>query len=147
VGGILTQYDLETAAHVVQLALTPVFLLSGVATLLAVFSARLARVADKVDALVQQSKTTARDRALQSLRLRSHSLDVAVVLAALAGAFTSGSGAGRLLFLAFGSAIVLTIASLAAFVAEMLLAARGVRLAVDRHVGPVVEGGPPPRND
>jgi Protein of unknown function (DUF2721) len=159
VGGILTQYDLETAAHVVQLALTPVFLLSGVATLLAVFSARLARVADKVDALVQQSKTTARDRALQSLRLRSHSLDVAVVLAALAGAFTSatvlvlflgevrGSGAGRLLFLAFGSAIVLTIASLAAFVAEMLLAARGVRLAVDRHVGPVVEGGPPPGND
>jgi Protein of unknown function (DUF2721) len=121
VGAIVTQYDLETAAHVVQLALTPVFLLSGVATLLAVFSARLARIADKVDALVQKSKTIARDRALQSLRLHSHSLDVAVVLAALAGAFTSatvlvlflgevrGSGAGRLLFLAFGSAIVLTI--------------------------------------
>jgi hypothetical protein len=153
----VTQYDLVTAAHVVQLALTPVFLLSGVATLLAVFSARLARVADKVDALVQQSKTIARDRALQSLRLRSHSLDVVVVLAAPAGAFTGatvlvlflgevrGSGAGQLLFLAFGSAIVLTIASLAAFVLEMLLAARGVRLAEDQHVGPVVEGGPPLR--
>jgi hypothetical protein len=159
VGGNLTQYDLEGAAHVVQLALTPVFLLSGVATLLAVFSARLARVADKVDALVQQSKTIARDRSLQSLRLRSHSLDVAVVLAALAGAFTSatvlvlflsevrGSGAGRLLFLAFGSAIVLTIASLGAFVAEMLLAARGVRLAVDRHVGSGVDVGVSPRDD
>jgi hypothetical protein len=144
---------------VVQLALTPVFLLSGVVTLLAVFSARLARVADKVDVLVQQSKTIARDRSLQSLRLRSHSLDIAVVLAALAGGLTSatvlvlflgevrGSGAGRLLFLAFGGAIVLTIASLAAFVVEMLLAARGVRLAVDRHVGPRAEVGLPPQND
>jgi hypothetical protein len=143
----MTEYDLETAAHVVQLALTPVFLLSGVATLLSVFAARLARVADKVDALSRQSKNVTRDQALKSLKLRSHALDVAVVLAALAGALTSatvlvlflgqvrGAGAARLLFLAFGGAIVLTISSLAAFVAEMLLAARGVRLAVERHAG------------
>jgi hypothetical protein len=39
--------------------------------------------------------------------------------------------AGRLLFLAFGGAIVLTMASLAAFVVEMLLTARGVRQAAD----------------
>jgi hypothetical protein len=139
---------LETAAHIVQLALTPVFLLSGVATLLGVFAARLARVADKVDMLSLQAKSEMRDRALNALKLRSRALDIAVVLAALAGALTSatvlvlflgqvrGTGAGTLLFLAFASAIVLTIASLAAFVTEMLLAARGVRNDVDRHAAP-----------
>ncbi len=150
----MSDNDLETAAHVVQLALTPVFLLSGVATLLSVFAARLARVADKVDLLSVQAKNGIRDRALESLKLRSRALDIAVVLAALAGALTSatvlvlflgqvrGTGAGKLLFLAFGGAIVLTIASLAAFVVEMLLAARGVRSAVDRHAGPAPPGHP-----
>ncbi len=139
---------LEAAAHIVQLALTPVFLLSGVATLLGVFAARLARVADKVDMLSLQAKSQTRDRALNALKLRSRALDVAVVLAAVAGALTCatvlvlflgqvrGTGAGRLLFLAFGSAIVLTIASLAAFVTEMLLAASGVRTDVDREAAP-----------
>ena len=36
----------ETIAHIIQIVLTPVFLLSGIATLLGVFSNRLARVAD-----------------------------------------------------------------------------------------------------
>ena len=39
---------LDLVAHVIQVALTPVFLLSGVATLLNVFSTRLARVADLI---------------------------------------------------------------------------------------------------
>src|SRR4051812_512761 len=38
----------ETVAHIIQAALMPVFLLSGIATLLNVFSTRLARVADQV---------------------------------------------------------------------------------------------------
>ena len=41
----------ESVAHVIQMALTPVFLLSGIASLLGVLSTRLARVADRVDAL------------------------------------------------------------------------------------------------
>jgi hypothetical protein len=141
------EYNLEAAAHVVQLALTPVFLLSGTATLLGVFAARLARVADRVDLLSREAKEPIRDELLDLLRRRSRVLDVAVVLSALAGALTCatvlvlflggvrGTAAGRLLFLAFGGAIVLTIASLAAFVAEMLLAARGVRRTMDRHAG------------
>ena len=40
---------LESTAHVVQVALSPVFLLSGIATLLNVFGARLARVSDQAD--------------------------------------------------------------------------------------------------
>jgi hypothetical protein len=140
-------YDLEGAAHVVQLALTPVFLLSGTATLLSVFAARLARVADRVDSLAQETKDSIRDELLSLLKRRSRVLDVAVVMSALAGAFTCTAvlvlflgelretAAARLLFLSFGGAIALTMASLAAFVVEMLLAARGVRRTVDRHAG------------
>ena len=144
----MTGYNLESAAHVVQLALTPVFLLSGTATLLGVFAARLARGAERVDVLAQQMKDPIRDELLALLRRRSRALDVAVVFSALAGALTCatvlvlflsevrGTAAATLLFLTFGGAIVLTMAALAAFVTEMLLAARGVRRAVDRHAGP-----------
>jgi hypothetical protein len=147
----MNDYNLEAAAHVVQLALTPVFLLSGTATLLGVFAARLARVADRVDLLSQQAKDPVRDELLTLLRRRSRVLDIAVVLSALAGGLTCatvlvlflgevrGTAAANFLFLAFGGAIVLTMASLAAFVTEMLLAARGVRRAVDRHAGSSLE--------
>ena len=143
----MTEYNLEAAAHVVQLALTPVFLLSGTATLLGVFAARLARVADRVDSLSQTAKEPLRDELLALLRRRSRVLDEAVVLSALAGGLTCvtvlvlflgevrGTAAARLLFLSFGGAIVLTMASLAAFVSEMLLTARGVRRTVDSQAG------------
>jgi Protein of unknown function (DUF2721) len=142
---LISSYDLEGAARVIQLALTPVFLLSATATLLGVFAARLARVADRVEALAEQEKDPIRDELLVLLRRRSHVLDVAVVLSALAGGLTCAAvlvlflgkvretEAARLLFLSFGGAIVLTMTSLSAFVVEMLLAARGVRRTVDRH--------------
>ena len=44
----------EDTAHIIQIALTPVFLLAGVANLLAVFATRLARIADRVDYLAAQ---------------------------------------------------------------------------------------------
>src|SRR5271157_2958696 len=40
--------SVDSVAHVIQVALTPVFLLSGIASLLGVLSTRLARVADRV---------------------------------------------------------------------------------------------------
>ncbi len=135
---------LEGAAHVVQLALTPVFLLSGVAALVNVFSTRLGRVSDQADKLSEQDKEApGHDLKLALLRWRSRALDIAVVLAALAGASTCGaalalflgavrgSAGANLLFYLFGGAIVLTMAALAAFVLEMLLAARGVRHLLD----------------
>jgi hypothetical protein len=141
------QVDLEAAARVVQLALTPVFLLSGVAALLNVFAARLGRVSDQTDR-VAASPVAGPDRALRLrvLRFRSRALDVAVVFAALGGALTCGAvlviflGAvlGRtgalVLFVVFGAAIVFTMGALLAFVIEMLLAARGVRRMVERNL-------------
>jgi hypothetical protein len=143
----MSEYNLEAAAHMVQLALTPVFLLSATATLLNVFAARLARVADRVNNLAQEAKDPIRDELLGGLRRRSRVLEVAVVLSALSGGLTCvsvlvlflselrGNAAARFLFLSFGGAIVLTMAALGAFVIEMLLAARILRRTVDRHAG------------
>jgi hypothetical protein len=140
---------LETAAHIVQLALTPVFLLSGIAALLNVFASRLGRVADQTDALSEGPKLGAeRDRRLRFLRLRSQALDWAVVLAALAGGMTClavlalflgavlGKNGAPIIFFTFGAAIVLTMGALGAYVVEMLLAARGIRRTVESHVDP-----------
>jgi hypothetical protein len=139
---------LDNAAHIVQLALTPVFLLSGVAALLNVFATRLGRISDHVDKLVADpdDKTPGVRAKLHYLRIRSGLLDVAVVLAASAGAFTCGAAlvlflgavrdasAGNALFLLFGGAIILTTGALAAFVLEVLLAGIGVRRLADRRV-------------
>jgi hypothetical protein len=143
----MTTPDLDSAAHVVQLALTPVFLLSGIAALLSVFATRLGRVADQADVLAGNVADIENDERLQRLRRRSISLDWAVVLAALGGALTCasvlvlflgglrGSSGADLLFVLFGGAIVLTMGALVAFVAEMLMAARGVRRVVEASVG------------
>jgi hypothetical protein len=142
----MTPDSLQGAAHVVQLALTPVFLLSGIAALLNVFASRLGRVADQADALASAAQDASSQGRLRLLKWRSRALDWAVVMAALAGALTCsavlvlflgevrGGGAASLLYLFFGGGIVLTMGSLFAFVVEMLMAATSVRLMVERTV-------------
>ena len=74
----------DDIAHVIQVALAPAFLLTALATLLNVFSTRLGRVADKVDAAAAGLRTADADEAvrlsrqLSYLRRRSFVLDVAV---------------------------------------------------------------------
>src|SRR5271168_959617 len=85
----------ESVAHVIQVALTPVFLLSGIASLMGVLSTRLARVSDRVDALAEQLETAERvqrsrlQARLTYLRQRSHVLDAAVMMGTLGGIATS----------------------------------------------------------
>jgi Protein of unknown function (DUF2721) len=87
------QSSVENVTRVIQLALTPVFLLTAVAALLNVFSTRLGRVADRVDLLSADLQRGAADTEFLSaqldfLRTRSLILDVAVVLATVGGAAT-----------------------------------------------------------
>jgi cytochrome c biogenesis protein CcdA len=134
----------ESVAHVIQVALTPVFLLSGIASLLGVLSTRLARVADRVDALADQLEAAGPvDRRQLRLRLaylrrRSHVLDAAVMMGTLGGVATSCAALllfvgtlrdrpGVSLFVAFGLALLFTMGALGAFLIEMLLASRGLR--------------------
>ena len=140
-----TGSDLDTVAHIIQVALTPVFLLSGIATLLNVFSTRLARVADRVEAVGKALESADPDQAkvlaaqLAYLHRRSLALDLAVVLGAVGGAATCGAvlalfvGALReatiasVLFALFGLAIFCALGAICAFTAEMLMASTGIR--------------------
>ena len=146
--------SVDSVAHIIQVALTPVFLLSGVASLLSVLSTRLARVADRVDALAERIEIAGVEerlrltRRLTFLKRRSHILDAAVMMGTLAGVATSVAAlllfvgalhdrAGVSLFFAFGLALVLTIGALTAYLGEMLLASRGIR---DQAAGAAEEG-------
>jgi hypothetical protein len=146
--------SLDLVAHVIQVALTPIFLLSGIATLMNVFATRLARVADLVAQITKAMDGADPDQAkdiagqLMSLRRRSILLDAAVVLGAVAAAatcisvFTLFVGALRnatvasVLFTTFGLAIVCTISAIAAFTIEMMMAGSGVRAEVARQNPP-----------
>ena len=142
---VLSAPGSESVAHIIQVALTPVFLLSGVASLLGVFAGRLARVADRVDALTEklagasQANAVSLEQRLAYLKKRSRVLDVAVVLGAVAGVATCAAALllfiGTLqdhtvkgaLFIAFGMALLFTMGALTAFTIEMLIASRGTR--------------------
>mgnify|MGYP002401354669 CR=1 FL=1 len=136
---------LDSVARIIQMALTPVFLLTGLATLLNVFSTRLTRVTVKVDQTIKDLAGADAETApvlrnqLGSLRRRTLALDAAVILGAAAGAATcmtvlllfigafAGDPIGRVLLWAFGAAIVLALAAIGAYAAEMLMAGTGIR--------------------
>jgi Protein of unknown function (DUF2721) len=147
-GLIAAASPLDPVAHIIQLALTPIFLLSGIGALLNVFATRLARVADRVDQIAKEMAVSEPEEvailALQLARLRRRSvaLDAAVVLAAFGAAATCASvltlliGAlgdatvGSMLFATFGFAVVCTIGAILAYTAEMLMTGSGVRAEV-----------------
>lgn len=142
----LTSETVDTIAHVIQVALTPVFLLSGIGTLLNVFNTRLARVSDHSE---HTSGLLAADpdcaeaallrRHLRRLRVRVLALDLSIALGALGGVMTCcavfalfvgvlrNAAAAAVLFGLFGLALAFTVGALAAFVVDTLLAWHGLR--------------------
>ncbi len=132
------------------MALTPVFLLSGIAALLNVFAGRLARVADQLAALnaaIQKEAASAeQSEQLRLLRRRSLILDVAVVMATGGSAATclaimtlflfalSNRTIAGVLLLFFGLAVLCTLGSVAAFGTEMVLSNRAMRRRINFHL-------------
>lgn len=142
-------------ARIIQTALTPIFLLTGVGTLLGLFNTRLARVSDQLqqtdemlrgdaggagdtgDADEAQGRQLARH--WRRLHRRVLVLDASVALGAIAGAATCGSvvilflgslreaSIANWLIALFGVALGCTICSLMAFLADSLLAWHGLR--------------------
>lgn len=141
------------AAHLIQMALTPVFMLSGIGTLINIFNTRLARVSDHLEDVNKRLATpqdpdvppdpyyTPQRLALHQTRLRQRVfvLDLAIILNALGGAFTCG--AAMALFLGtlrdsttslwmlgmFGAALGCTVGALVAFLSDTLLSWHGLR--------------------
>lgn len=140
----------DDIAHVIQVSLAPAFILAGLAQMLNVFSARLARIADKVNATARDLNRANPAEAhhlsheLSYLRRRSYVLDAAVVCVCLgAGLILSSiltlfvgalrdAAAATVLFACFGAGLLFTICALGAFLTEILMAGRGIRVEVDR---------------
>ena len=147
---MLERYGLDEAAHLIQVALTPVFLLSGIAALLNVFAGRLARVADQLAGLTaaiqKDAASPEQNEQLLLLRRRSLILDVAVVLATGGTAATclaimtlflfalSNKAIASVLLLFFGLAVFCTLGSVVAFGAEMVLSNRAMRRRINFHL-------------
>ena len=140
---------LDTTAHAVQVALTPIFLLSGIGLLMGLFNTRLADVSAHIAHATELLAADAEGE--DSPRLRVHlkrlgrrivALDMAMILGALAagstcgaalslfvGALRSGAAATGLFFL-LGIALICTVGALTAFIADSLLAWHGLHRKV-----------------
>lgn len=138
---------IDNVAHLIQVALTPVFMLSGVASLLTLFNTRLARISDHVEEVahrIADADTSEDDLALllrhqKRLHRRIFALDNAIMLGGVGGATTCGAAlalflgslhntqtAAWLIFL-FGSALACTVGALSAFLIDTLLGWHGLR--------------------
>jgi formate hydrogenlyase subunit 3/multisubunit Na+/H+ antiporter MnhD subunit len=133
-------------AHLIQTALTPVFLLSGIGALLQVFNRRLDRVSDHMshsaDLLKNDTGTAEREMLKIHLARLSHRtwiLNAAVALSAVGCASTCGaafviflgsvrnSGVADWLIGLFGLALGCAVGSLVSFLIDCLLAWFGLR--------------------
>lgn len=138
---------LDSIAHIIQTSLAPVFLLSGVATLINTLATRLARISDLMQRVSAQldEASPGNDKAqllqirLKRLQQRNTVLVAAMVSGTVAGASTcsailtlfvgalSDKGTASVLFALFGIAVVCTTGALVALLAEIVLAWHGLR--------------------
>ena len=133
-------------AHVIQLAVAPVFLLTGVAAILGVLTNRLARIIDRARVLEErlgvlgESERAASEADLRTLSGRSRhinraiSLSVtcallvcAVIAALFAGAFLEVD-VSAVIGLVFIAAMLSLIGALVSFLLEIYVATRSLRI-------------------
>jgi len=136
-------------AHVIQLSVAPVFLLSGVSAMLGVLSTRLGRIIDRARMLEARAAAEA-DAALQAhqhaqidvlarrARLVSHAISLcticallicAVVISLFLGAFFS-TDVSNLIGVTFIAALTALGGGLITFLREIYLATRNLRIGV-----------------
>jgi hypothetical protein len=148
----LTPSTIEATVHLIQVALTPVFLLSGIAALLNLFAGRLARVADRLDKLSTDLRSADETASIEiakevaGLHQRLVAMEWAVVLGSVGAAAIclniltlfvlsiSAVEMAGLLLLFFAIAILCTLGSVAAFLAEMLMSSSILRARMSMHL-------------
>lgn len=136
----------STIAQTIQLSLSPVFMLAGIGALLNVLAGRLARVVDRgrqIEALHPKSHGPEHDRHVRELRIldrRIRLINQGLLLAVLSAVTTclvvtllfvaelARLRIGRELAVCFILAMVLLIAALAAFMIEVRVATRALRI-------------------
>jgi hypothetical protein len=137
---------ITAVAHAIQLAVAPVFLLSGIGATLAVLTNRLSRIIDRGRVLDNQLATSPPDVAasihgeLQALSRRARLISRAITLCTITallvcaviatlfvGAFV-GFDASVPVALLFVAAMIAFIGGLLAFLREILIATAGLRI-------------------
>lgn len=142
------QAGLAAVAHVIQLALTPIFLLLGIGTMLAVMTNRLARIVDRARGLrrevgsseqpssgaLRESATLTRRGTLISYSialLTTAALLVSGVVAVLFAGASLGLDASLLVAILFIIAMAAVCVGLLLFLREIFLATAALRLGLD----------------
>jgi hypothetical protein len=143
----MTQDSGVTAiAHVIQLAVAPVFLLTGVGALLGVLTNRLARIIDRARVLEErlgvlgETERAACEAHLLTLSERSRHINraiglsvscalliCAVIVALFAGAFLA-TDVSKLIGVVFIAAMCTLIGALISFLFEISIATRSLRI-------------------
>jgi len=128
--------DVSSVAHVIQLAVAPVFLLTGIGAILGVLSTRLARVIDRyrVLSIMEEMERIAHKAEMHNLVTRSRwihwsimlctvcALLVCVVIVALFAGAEMGRDPSLLIAVAFTTAMLALVAGLVCFLREIALA-------------------------
>jgi hypothetical protein len=128
--------DVTTVAHVIQLAVAPVFLLTGVGAILNVITNRLARIVDRSRVLSNSGdqKQSAQKEEMATLARRARwvhwavslctlsALFICIVIAALFVGSEIGMDPSRAVSLLFISAMLTLISGLLCFLREIFLA-------------------------
>ena len=139
-------------AHVIQLAIAPVFLITGVATLLSILANRLGRIVDrarflegKLDSTDEAQRTRALDE-LERLSTRARLVNLAIIFGTIcallicvtiATLFTGTFlpvNLSKLITVLFIAAMVSLFLALVAFLREVITATRGLRIGSGPHL-------------
>jgi hypothetical protein len=144
----------SAVAHVIQLAVAPVFLLSGVGAMLAVLTNRLARIIDRARVLeerVPSLNLPDRSRIQLDLKVLSHrvrlinraislcttsALLVCTVIAALFGGAFLATDVSSFIGFMFITAMLALIGALVLFLREIQIATRSVRIGLPHSLEP-----------
>ena len=134
--------QISDIGHVIQLAIAPVFLLTGVATKLTVLTNRLARIIDRTRVLEDRLKVSPNGEyasELETLYQRSHLINYAITLATACGLMVClviamlflGDSANisldKYVAAAFVFGMVALIGCFSYLLREIFIAARGMR--------------------
>jgi hypothetical protein len=134
-------------AHLIQTAIAPVFLLTGVASTLGVLTNRLSRIVDRARLLEEQleghpGRAPTLHSALQVLAQRAHYINVAISLSTIAALLVAlvvvtlfanawlRSELGLLIALLFVGAMVCLSAAFISFFIEVRLAVAALRIGL-----------------
>jgi hypothetical protein len=150
----MTGVDLQTenVAHIIQLALGPVFLLSGVGITLSMLTQRLSRIVDRARTLEDRREDTSNetrlkqiDRDLRVILRRARYINSAIALCTtsalltalvvtllFASAFTPMNVGGAIAIMFVASMICLSTAFLM-FLIEVRIATNTLRIGVQKH--------------